>query len=214
MTNVVSLSIDDNTLRLLGFSPVTLITTVGKDGSTNATPHSRATVADYDPPHILISVNTKHDIYRNIIETKEFVINVPGVDLIRQIWIAQKDFPYGTSELEQARLTAFPAEKVNPPRIKECKAFIECRVLWTKIIGSSCLALGSVEAISANKELEKLGTKELAIALNRLIFLSYQKSENVRKWMFAEIGKIHILTEEDGEVKIKSEMVKWKAYWK
>jgi flavin reductase (DIM6/NTAB) family NADH-FMN oxidoreductase RutF len=207
LTNVLSLSLDDDTLRLLAFSPVTLITTVGEDGSTNAAPHSRSTVADYNPPQILISVNTNHDTYRNIIETKEFVINIPSADLIRQIWIAQKHFPYGTSELEQAKLTTFPAEKVRPPRIKECKAHIECGVLWTKIIGSSCLALGNVEAISAKEEIGKLSVKEQAVALNRLIFFSYQKGENVRKWMFAEMGKIHILTEKDEKVGIKSETI-------
>jgi len=204
---MLNLSLDDDTLRLLAFSPVTLITTIGKDGSTNAAPHSRCTVADYDPPRILISVNTKHNTYRNIIETKEFVINILGADLIRQIWVAQKHFSYGTSELEQAKLTAFPAEKVTPPRIKECRAYIECRVLWTKIVGSSCLILGNVEAISAKEEVGKLNVKERAIALNRLIFFSYQKGENLRNWMFAEIGKIHIVTERDGKVEIKSETI-------
>jgi len=43
------------------------------------------------------------------------------------------------------------------------------------------------------------------MALNRLTFFSYQKSENVRNWMFAEAGKIHTLTEKDGEVETKSE---------
>jgi len=207
LTNVFSLTIDADTLRLLGFSPVTLITTVGKDGSTNAAPHSRYTIADYNPPQILVSVDMKHDTYRNIVETKEFVINIPGIDLIRQIWIAQQHFPYGTSEIEQAKLTAFPAEKVKPPRIKECKAYIECGVLWTKIIGSSCLVLGNVESLSARKEIENLGAKERAIALKRLIFISYQREENIKKWMFAEIGQIHTLTESNGELEIKSEKI-------
>jgi flavin reductase (DIM6/NTAB) family NADH-FMN oxidoreductase RutF len=191
----------------LGFGPVTLITTVCKDGSTNAAPHSWSTVADYNPPQILISVNTRHDTYKNIVETKEFVMNIPGADLIREIWVAQKHFPYGTSELEQARLTAFPAEKVRPSRIMECKAYIECRVTWTKIIGSSCLVLGRIEAISAKKELAKLSMKERAIALNRLIFFSYQRVESERNWMFAEIGKIRILTERDGKVEIQIETI-------
>ena len=207
MTNIVSLPIDDDTLRLLGFSPVTLITTVGRDGSTNTSAHSRSTVADYDPPQVLISVNSRHDTYRNIVETKEFVINVPSADLIRQIWIAQKHFPYGTDEMEQAGLTALPSEKVKPPRIKECKAHIECRVVWTKTIGSSCLVLGNVEAVSAKEEFGRLDVKERAIALDRLIFFSYQKVENLRNWMFAAIGKIHTLTERDGEIEIRSEAV-------
>lgn len=205
MIGVASLPVNDDVLRLLAFNPVTLITTVGEDGSTNAAPHSRATVADYSPPQILLSVNVKHDTYRNILKTKEFVINIPSVNLIRQIWIAQKHFPYGTSELEEAKLTAFPAKKVKPPRIKECKAHIECKVLWTKIVGSSSLVLGKVEAISADREKHKLNVKEQAITLNRLIFFSYKKHKNARKWMFAEIGKIHTLTEKDGNVEMKSE---------
>jgi len=207
LTDVVSLSVDDDTLRLLGFSPVTLITTVGKDGSINAAPHSRATVADYNPPQMLISVNTKHDTYRNIMETGEFVINIPGTDLIKQIWIAQKHFPYGTSELEQAKLRAFSAEKVKPPRIERCRAYIECRAVWDKIVGSSCLFLGSVEAISAKKEIAEVGTKERAIKLNRLIFLSFQKDEDERRWIFAEIGKIHTLTERNEKIETKSETI-------
>lgn len=205
MTNVVELSLNDDILRLLSFCPVTLITTVGKNGSTNAAPHSRSTIASYNPPQIIISVNVKHDTYRNIVETREFVVNIPGVDLIKRIWITQKRFPYGVNELEQAGLTEFPAEKVKPPRIKECKAYIECKVAWTKNVGSSCLILGNIEAISARKEIKTLDIKGRAAALNRLIFLSYQKRNNKRTWTFAEIGKIHILTEIDGKVEVKSE---------
>ena len=203
----VSLPIDNDVLRLLGFTPVTLITTVGKDGSINAAPHGWVTVVDYNPPQLLFSVNTKHDTYRNVLETAEFVINIPSADMIKEIWITQKHFPYGTNELEEANLTASPSDKVTPPRIKECKAHIECKVLWTKIIGSTCLVLGSIEAVSINKEIEKLDVKERAIALNRLIFFSFQRGGKERKWMFAQMGKIHILTEKDGEIKIESEMV-------
>jgi len=49
--------------------------------------------------------------------------------------------------------------------------------------------LGSVEAVSAKKEIEELGMRERAIKLNRLIFFLYQKHENARIWMFAEIKK-------------------------
>lgn len=207
LANVVSLPVDDDTLRLLGFGPVTLITTMGRDGSVNAAPHSRATIASYSPPQILISVNTAHDTYRNIVETREFVIDIPGADLIQQIWIAQKHFPYGINELEHAQLTAFPAERVRPPRIEECKAHIECKAVWSKLAGTSCLVLGNVEAISAKREIGKLATEDRAIALNRLIFLSYRESEEARTWMFAEIGKIHTLTERDGRIKIHSEKI-------
>jgi flavin reductase (DIM6/NTAB) family NADH-FMN oxidoreductase RutF len=207
MSDKVSLHIDNNVLRLLGFSPVTLITTVGKDGLINAAPYGWITVVDYDPPQLLCSVNMKHDTYRNVLETEEFVVNIPNANMIREIWITQKPFPYGINELEEADLTPLPSEKVKPPRIKECKAHIECKVIWTKIIGSACLVLENIEAISIDKEIEELDEKARAIALNRPIFFSYQREGSERKWMFGEIGKIHKLIEKNGEVEIKTRKV-------
>lgn len=207
MNSKVSLPIKDNILRLLGFNPVTLITTVGKAGAVNAAPYGWVSVVDYEPPQLLFSVNKKHDTYRNILEIGEFVVNIPSADLIREIWITQKHFPYGKNELEEAGLTALPSDNVKPPIIKECKAHIECKVLWTRIIGSACLVLGSIEAISLDEEIEKLDTKQQAIALNRLIFFSYESREMERKWMFAHIGKIQTLTEKDAEIEIVTEAI-------
>jgi len=205
--NVMCLPITDDVLRLLGFLPVAIITTCGKDGSVNAAPFSWVTVVSYDPPQVLFSTNIKRDTYKNIKGTREFVINIPSVDLLRAIWVTQKHFPYGVNELEEADLTAFSAEKVKPPRIKECKAHIECRVLWTRKVGPTCLVLGRIEAVSVAKDLERLGVRERAIALNRPIFFSFQEEGTTRKWMFAEIGKIHTLTEKDGIMEIKSETI-------
>jgi len=207
LAKVVHLPITDDVLRLLGFLPVAIITTVGKDGSINAAPYSWVTIVSYDPPQVLFSTNIKRDTYKNIKGTREFVINIPSVDLLRAIWITQKHFPYGINELEEADLTAVSAEKVKPPRIKECKAHIECKVIWTRKVGPTCLVLGRIEAISMAEDLEKLGMKERAIAMNRPIFFSYEKEGEVRRWMFAEIGKIHTLTERNGEIEIKSENV-------
>lgn len=207
LNDKAGLLVDDEILRLLGFGAVTIITTVGRDGSVNTAPHSWVTVVSYDPPQLLFSVNIEHDTHRNILETGEFVVNIPSADMIKAIWITQKHFPYGVNELEKAGLTSLRSEKVKPPRIKECKAHMECKVLWTKTIGSTCLVLGSIEAISIDKELGKLDAAQRAIALNRLIFFSYQRKGNRRKWLFSEMGKIHTLTEKNGKVRIMTETI-------
>jgi flavin reductase (DIM6/NTAB) family NADH-FMN oxidoreductase RutF len=59
----------------------------------------------------------------------------------------------------------------------ECKAHIECTVIWTKVIGSACLVLGSIEAIFVDKELEEASVSELAVVMRRPIFFSYQQDE-------------------------------------
>lgn len=205
MVKVVTLPPNKETLTLLNLKPTVIITTVGKDGSTNASPYSRFSIVDYNPPQALLSTNMKRDTYRNILETKEFVINYPGTDLLKQIWVTSKHFPYGVSELEKANLTGFPSEKVKPPRIRECKAHIECKVLWTKPIGSSCVVLGDIVSISASTTMEHLETRQKMIRLNPPLYFAFQEDEMTRKWMFAEIGKIHTITEEDEEIQVTSE---------
>jgi len=199
------LPINKETLTLLNLKPVVIITTVGKDGSINAAPYAWFTVVDYDPPQFLFSTNTKRDTYRNILETKEFVVNFPDTRLLRQIWITSKHYPYGVNELEKAGLTSLVSEKVKPPRIKECGVHVECKVSWTKSIGSASLVLGEVVSVSTHKEIQQLTVKNRIAELNPPLFFAFQEDEGIRKWMFTEIGKIHTLTEKDEKITISSE---------
>lgn len=205
MANFISLPIGSEVLTLLNLKPAIIITTVGKDGSINAAPYSWFSIVDYNPPRVLFSTNVKRDTYRNVLETKEFVLNFPSVDLLKQIWITSKHFPYGVSELEKANLTVFPSEKVKPPRIKECKAHIECKVLWIKPIGSSCLILGEIISLSVDEKIEQFGTKDRLIRLNPPLYFSFKEDEKTRKWLFASIGKIHEMTERNDKFEITSE---------
>ncbi len=205
LMNVVSLPIDRETLTLLNLKPVVLITTVGKDGSINAAPYTWFTVVDYAPPQVLLSTNMKRDTYRNILETGEFVANFPDTSLLRHIWVTSKHFPYGVNELEKAGLTDFPSEKVKPPRIRVCKAHVECRVVWTRPIGSASLVLGEVVSVSAHKEIEKLKVKNKMVKLNPPLYFSFKEDGGMRKWMFAEIGKIATITEKGEKIKITGE---------
>ena len=205
MANIVPLPPNKEVLTLLNLKPAVIITTTGKDGSINAAPFSWFSIVDYNPPRVLFSTNMKRDTYRNILETKEFVLNYPDTKLLKQIWITSKHFPYGVSELEKANLTGFPSEKVEPPRIKECAAHIECRVLWTKPIGSSCLVLGDIVSISTHRKMEQLEVKDKLIKLDPPLYFAFKEDGGARKWVFAEIGKIHTVTEKDEKIEITSE---------
>ena len=204
LVNVVTLPLNKEVLTLLNLKPAVIITTIGKDGSINAAPYSWFSIVDYNPPQILISTNMKRDTYRNVLETGEFVLNYPSTRLLKQIWVTSKHFPYGVSELEKASLTGFPSEKVKPPRIGECIAHIECKVLWTKPIGSSCIDLGDIVSISVQKKMKQLEAKSRVVKLNLPLYFAFKEDEETRKWMFAEIGKIHTLTEKEEKIEITS----------
>ena len=205
MANIVTLLANMEMLTLLNLKPTVIITTAGKDGSTNAAPFSRFSIVDYDPPRALFSTRMKRDTYKNILETGEFVLNYPSIQLLKQIWTTSQHFPYGVSELEKANLTAISSEKVKPPRIQECIAHVECKVLWTKPIGSSCLVLGEIVSVSADRKMEQLDVKHKLIKLDPPLYFTFSEEEERRKWMFAAIGKIHTITEKDKKIEITSE---------
>jgi flavin reductase (DIM6/NTAB) family NADH-FMN oxidoreductase RutF len=194
-------------LTLLNVKPAVIVTTKGKDGSTNAAPYSWFSIVDYDPPRVLLSSNMKRDTFRNILETREFVLNFPSADLLKQIWITSKHFPYGVNELEEAGLTWLPSEKVKPPRIKECRVHMECKVIRTKPVGAACIILAEILSISIDEEMSRLEAKERLIRLNPPFYFSFKQNGKTRKWSFATIGVIHEVEEEDGNVNIKSETV-------
>ncbi len=132
--------------------PLVLITTVNKDGKVNAavktnfmTISSMRRYAFNCPP--------EHHTHQNIMETREFVINVPTEDIIDKVLkvaiLTEKPCPDGLNELEKAGLTPIPSEKVRPPRVKECVAHYECLLDWQK----EDIIVGKVAAVSVDKSL-------------------------------------------------------------
>ena len=205
ITSFINLPLEMEILTLLNIKPTVIVTTKGKDGSTNAAPYAWFSIVDYNPPQVLLSSSMKRDTFRNISETQEFVLNFPGADLLKHIWTTSKHFPYGVNELEKAGLTWLPSEKVKPPRIRECKAHMECKVLWTEPIGSACLILAEIVSLSVDKEMSQLGAKDRLIRLNPLLYFSFKQYRKKRKWSFATIGMIHEVKDENGSISIKSE---------
>jgi flavin reductase (DIM6/NTAB) family NADH-FMN oxidoreductase RutF len=95
----------------------------------------------------------ERDTYQNILATKEFVLNVPSADLIREINITATPFPPEINEFEEAKFTPVDSIKVRSPRVKECKAHLECEVEWIKNAGDRTLIVGKVVVLSLDKDL-------------------------------------------------------------
>ena len=132
--------------------PVVLITTVNKEGTPNAAVKTNfMTVSSMTSYAFCCS--PEHHTYRNIMETGEFVINLPTEDIVSEVLkaaiIITEPCPAGLNEIERAGLTPIPSEKVRPQRIKECVAHYECLLDWYK----GDLILGKVVAVSIDKSL-------------------------------------------------------------
>jgi flavin reductase (DIM6/NTAB) family NADH-FMN oxidoreductase RutF len=66
--------------------------------------------------------------------SSECVINIPTVDIARQVVGCGNTTGAEVDKFEQFHLTAIPAEKVGAPLIGECYANLECRVVDTDMV--------------------------------------------------------------------------------
>jgi flavin reductase (DIM6/NTAB) family NADH-FMN oxidoreductase RutF len=88
------------------------------------------------------------DTLRNIEATREFVVNVVSEEIARQMNVCSADYPPDVDEFIESGLTPVPSDAVAPPRVRESKVSMECRLLQAihvspKPLGGS-IVLGEV----------------------------------------------------------------------
>ncbi len=139
--------------RVIGnYNPVVIITTRNDQGESNAAPFAMCMEVCHNPPLIAFGVGESKDTYRNAVKTGEFVINVPGEELLKKLMVTAKRYPPEVNELAEAGLGELPGKKVQAVRIAECKVHFECRVEWTKGAGDHFVVVGRVVCATIDKD--------------------------------------------------------------
>lgn len=139
---------------------VVLVSTVNADGEPHLAAKTRFSVISYGPPTIIVfTCRNEYPTFANIDATKEFVINVPGDDLVATSWVVGLDpGERGAKIFSENGLTSIPSVSLSPPRVAECRAHLECRVVDTKTFGTETAVFGEVVCVSVNKEIAELST--------------------------------------------------------
>ncbi len=138
--------------------PIAFVSTVDAAGVRNLAPFSFFTVASANPPIVCFcpmmrGPNTKQmqptkDTLRNIIATREFVLNVVSEEFAGQMNACSAELAPEVDEFEVSGLTPIPSELISPPRVAESHVQMECRLeqivhVSTEPLGGS-LVLGEV----------------------------------------------------------------------
>lgn len=112
--------------------PIAFITSISEEGIINAAPFSYFNIISADPPLVSVSIGRKKgmqkDTARNILQTKEFVIQITDEDNVKQANEASANLKPEESELKQAKLTPAVSKAIGVPSLKESKARLECRL--------------------------------------------------------------------------------------
>ncbi len=129
--------------------PIAWVSTVDDAGRVNLAPFSFFNAVCGNPLYLVVSIGTNDaggtkDTARNILASKEFVVNLVTEELFDAMNVSAADFPFGESELVAAGLHAAPSVAVAPPRVAECQAAMECRLHSTVNLGENTLVIGEV----------------------------------------------------------------------
>lgn len=145
--------------------PIALVTSHDLQGRLNAAPFSSYNYLSTDPPILGLGIASRpgpgvvaKDTAKNILDTKEYVVNVVTEDIAEKMNICAIDFPHEIDELEVAGLETEASSTIAVPRIKGIRAAFECRHVTTLQIGKSHIVLGEVLSIFVeDKYVDKTG---------------------------------------------------------
>lgn len=146
----ISLAVDKRWWRpspLLG--QVVLVTSINEDGQSNVAPKSWISMMGFEPSMLALGCNLSHWTAKNILERHEFVVNVPGDDLVEVVWRTHR-MPH-PRPVESIGLTSMAAQQVKAPLIAECRAHLECNYVRHVAFDEEVVLFGRIVAASVDR---------------------------------------------------------------
>jgi len=136
--------------RLFAPRLVVLATSVDKNGKPNIITLSWAMPTSSDPPLVAISVGVRRYSHELIAGCEEFVVNIPPISILGKVQLCGSHSGRTADKFAEAGLTSIASKKVRPPRIKECVAHLECKLVGKFQTGDHTIFVGRVVAASVD----------------------------------------------------------------
>lgn len=138
--------------------PIAFVSSADAHGVRNLAPFSFFTVVSANPPVVCFcpmirgavpeGLTSTKDTLRNIIATKEFVVNIVSNEFVEKMNACSADLSPDVDEFTVSGLTPLASELIRPPRVAESHVQMECRLLQTVNISAEplggSLVLGQV----------------------------------------------------------------------
>lgn len=141
--------------------PIAWVSTLSSTGVANLAPHSFFNIVSAHPP-ILMFASTlsskfdeqgRKDTLRNILATKEFVVNFASANLFKEVVASGDPLAPEVDEFEHASLQKLKSDEVAPPRVAGARAAMECRLNREMQIGDAVVIFGDVVRVHVDPEM-------------------------------------------------------------
>jgi flavin reductase (DIM6/NTAB) family NADH-FMN oxidoreductase RutF len=103
------------------------------------------------PPAVGIGVRPERASHALIVETGEFVVNLPRADQVAVVDYCGQVSGRDVDKWAACSLTPAPASEVRTPLIAECPVALECRVTHHLALGAHDLFIGEVLAVQVDE---------------------------------------------------------------
>jgi flavin reductase (DIM6/NTAB) family NADH-FMN oxidoreductase RutF len=134
--------------------PIALVSSLDQGNVRNLAPFSYFTACSSNPPVVVFCPILRpgppmmKDTLRNILETREFVVNIVSEDFAGQMNATAAQVGPEVDEFELSGLTPLKSDLVKPPRVAESQVHMECKLLQVVQVsdkpGGGTLVLGEV----------------------------------------------------------------------
>ncbi|KAG7098654.1 hypothetical protein E1B28_000570 [Marasmius oreades] len=112
--------------------PIAFVSSLASDGTPNVAPFSYFSMVSHNPPLIsvsfLLSPKRPKDTRENILNTKEFTVNIISENFIEAANACSVEAPAHVDEWIVSGLTMEPSQEVKPPCVKESAVSMECNL--------------------------------------------------------------------------------------
>ena len=182
-------SLPQNPFNALVFPrPIGWISSLSKKGIANLAPYSFFNAIAYEPPQLMFAATAYHsngglkDSVANILETKEFVVNLATKKLQQSVVYSSIDAPPGVDEFKLMKLKKRKSTMVQPPSVAESPVTLECKLirkidLKGKKINQNIMIIGEVvgihikDAFISNGKVNSLAMR----AISRMGYTEYSE---------------------------------------
>ena len=115
--------------KLLSPRIVVLLTSINSRHGMNAIPIDFIIPVNYSPPILMVAIQPGGQTYKNIKESREFTINIMSKKHLNEVMKCAARYQEGINKIQQVGLHHYSSQLVRAPRIKEAKAWLECRLV-------------------------------------------------------------------------------------
>jgi len=143
--------------------PIAFVSSVDEQGIYNLAPFSYFSAVCSKPPTVLfcpavrLTTGKPKDTLRNVLATKEFVINIVSEEIAAEMNQTAAEVGPEVDEFELAGLTPLPSETVRVPRVAESPVQMECRLREVVTIsaapGGGSIVIGEVLRFHVKEDL-------------------------------------------------------------